>query len=76
MKFRAIELKDLNEDIVGKWIKDKNHDISVKVVDYYEDCNYPTYNVRWENNIKYLDYGYFTDMDTLLRDFDIEEVGE
>ena len=72
MKFRKIELKDINKNIVGKWIKDSNKDIAVKVKDYYEHCCEPTHLVSWEQNEQYLNYGYYTDVDMLLRDFDIE----
>ena len=72
MKFRKIELKDINKNIVGKWIKDSNKYIAVKVKKYYEHCCEPTYLVSWEHNEEYLNYGYYTDVDMLLRDFDIE----
>jgi len=70
MKFKKIDLGDLGKSIIGKWIKDSNKDIAVRVKDYYEHCSEPWHCVSWEEN--YLDYGYYTDEYTLLRDFDIE----
>lgn len=72
MKFRKLESEDLvKENIVGKWIKDSNKNVAVKVKDYYEHCCEPYNIVSFDN--EYLNYGWTVDEYMLIRDFDIEE---
>lgn len=74
MIFRKLESEDLLEktNIIGKYIKDSNKEEIVKVIDYTEHPSFPISIVILEK--EYLNYGKWVDTDTLIRDFDIEEI--
>lgn len=74
MIFRKLESEDLWEktNIIGKYIKDSNKKEMVKVIDYIEHPSFPISIAILEK--EYLNYGKWVDTDTLIRDFDIEEI--
>ena len=71
LRIEKIELKHLNKNIIGKYIKDSNKDTFYKVIDYIN--GEMEYEVILENK---LENGGSVDDSTLLRDYDIlvEEV--
>ncbi|MDD4733986.1 MAG: hypothetical protein PHU05_03995 [Bacilli bacterium] len=70
IKFEKLELKHLNKNIIGKYIKDSNMNEFVKVINYYNHPTEPYNCVLLEK--EYKNYGREIDDYMLLRDFDIE----
>lgn len=70
IKFEKLELKHLNKNIIGKYIKDSNMNEFVKVINYYNHPIEPYNCVLLEK--EYKNYGREIDDYMLLRDFDIE----
>lgn len=70
IKFKKLELKHLNKNIIGKYIKDSNVNEFVKVLNYYTHPEENFNCVYLEK--KYKNYDREIDDYMLLRNFDIE----